>query len=111
VKRLCVEFDAETRNVLTADNLALDPSNPHLQDFIKLYEKHAGHPITLSKAHGGSDARFFAVKGIPVIMLRPDGTGAHADTETLSVDSLNQFYLLLEEYALKNAAPKHRSFD
>jgi succinyl-diaminopimelate desuccinylase len=103
VARLCAEFDAETKNVMTADNLALDTDNLHLQDFIKLYEKHTAHPITLSKAHGGSDARFFAAKGIPVIMLRPDGSGAHADEETLFLESLLRFYLLLEEYVVKTA--------
>ncbi len=103
VKSLCVKYGAQTQNVMLADNLALDPKNPYIKDFIKLYEKHAGQPISLSKAHGGSDARFFASQGIPVIMLRPNGSGAHADPETISLKSLDQFYLLLEEYTLVTA--------
>lgn len=103
IARLCAKHGAETKNVLLVDNLALDVDNPHLHDFIELYEKHAGQPITLSKAHGNSDARFFAARGIPVIMLRPDGSGAHSDHESLSLPSLEKFYLLLEDYILQSA--------
>ena len=73
---------------------------------MKLYERHLGVKVNLSKAHGGSDARFFSIKGIPVIMLRPDGTGAHSDNETLSLDSLDRFYALFEEFILKTAKIK-----
>ncbi len=105
VARLCVTYDAETQNMLLVKNLALDVDSPHLRDFIGLYEQHAGQAITYSKAHGNSDARFFAAQGIPVIMFRPDGFGAHSDHEGLSLASLQKFYGLLEAFIL--TAGKH----
>lgn len=98
---LCDTYDAEVHSLVTADNVALDTSHPHIQEFIELYEKHHGKPVTQSKAHGGSDARFFAALGIPVILIRPDGFGAHGDDETLSLPSLEKFYHLLEDYILQ----------
>ncbi len=103
VADLCAKYDAEIQNLMQADNWVLDTKDPAIKDFIKLYEKHAGQAVTLSKAHGGSDARFFSSKGIPVIMVRPDGAGAHADPETLSLSSLDKFYDLIEAYILTTA--------
>lgn len=101
--RLCQESDAEIQDVMFADNIVVDPDNSYIREFLKLYEQHAGRPITLGKAHGGSDARYFTSRGIPVIMLRPDGSGAHSDRETLSLSSLQKFYALMEDYILITA--------
>lgn len=103
VHKLCQKYDAEAHSVIVADSLNLDPGHSLIQDFLDIYEKHTSKPITLSKAHGGSDARFFAARDIPVILMRPDGSGAHGDDETLSVPSLERFYGLLEDYILRTA--------
>ncbi|MEI9914160.1 MAG: M20/M25/M40 family metallo-hydrolase [Candidatus Saccharibacteria bacterium] len=59
-----------------------------------------GSKVKLTRAHGSSDARFFAARGMPVIMLRPDGDGAHGDNEWISSDSIQKFYELLKAYIL-----------
>lgn len=106
VARICKKYAGSIKNILATESLTIDTSDPAIQDFIKLYEKHSQKPITFSKAHGGSDARFFAAKGIPVILIRPDGSGAHSDEETLDLKSLADFYNLLEEYILITAKIK-----
>lgn len=106
VDRICKHYGGHIRNLLEAGNVSISTNNKEMKAFIKLYEKHAGHPITFSKAHGGSDARFFVNKGTPVIMIRPDGYGAHGDTETIMLESLAKFYKLIEEFVLKTAKIK-----
>lgn len=110
IKELCNKYDAGTERAVIADNVSLDFDHPAIREFLTVYEKHVGRPITQSKAHGGSDARFFAAKGIPVILIRPDGAGAHGDNETLSLSSLEKFYALLEDYILYTASrTKHNA--
>lgn len=104
VKRLCRTHSAEVSNLLIGDDYQLDLKNSHVTSFVELYESHVGRPLTFGKAHGSSDARFFASKNIPVIMFRPDGGGAHSDNEHLSVSSLQKFYSVLEKYIFKTAA-------
>lgn len=103
LNRLLVEFDVEVLEVKDGDNYQLDLENSYVKSFLALYEKHAGKSIELTKAHGSSDARFFAARDIPVIMLRPDGGGAHGDDEWISKPSLEKFYKLLKEYILTTA--------
>lgn len=81
----------------------LDVTHPLVKHFIEMYGTHAGKKIELTKAHGSSDARFFSERGIPVIMLRPDGGGAHGDVEWLSLASYTAFYDLLKEYVVSVA--------
>lgn len=81
-------------------------TNKYTDELAKIYKKHSGKEMTYSKAHGSSDARFFSERGIPVIMMRPMGKGAHSDYESISISSLGKFYILLEEFTLKTAKIK-----
>lgn len=73
--------------------------------FIKKYEDvvHAqyGAPPRYALDHGSSDARFFAAKGIPVIMSQPNGDGLHGPEEWVSIPALQHYYNLLRAYVQK----------
>lgn len=103
IDKICDKYGGRIENVIEANSLKVNINDPAIQDFVAIYQKYHNQPITYSKAHGGSDARFFAAKGMPVIMIRPDGSGAHSDEETLDLASLGKFYELLEEFILKTA--------
>jgi succinyl-diaminopimelate desuccinylase len=47
-------------------------------------------------AHGGSDANFFADKGMNVILVRPHGGGQHADSEWINAEDLDRYYHVLK---------------
>lgn len=100
---LCKKYNGEILSAKDGDDYQLDLQNPHVETFIQLYEKNYDKPIMLEKAHGSSDARFFAEKNTPVVMFRPDGGNAHGDTEWVSRSSLKDFYSLLEQYVLEVA--------
>lgn len=89
---------------LSGDDYQLDMTKPLVKSFISLYEEVVGRPIKTMKAPGSSDARYFSASGIPVIMLRPEGHGAHGDNEWVSIEETDQFYKLLREFILKEAS-------
>lgn len=98
INGLILKYDGEITSEATASDYQLDQSNHYVTKFIEMYEKHIGYAHRPTKAYGSSDARYFTEKGIPVIMLRPDGGGAHGDEEWISISSLDKFYSLLTEY-------------
>lgn len=100
---LLSRYDGEILSVTEGSNFELDHQHPHIKRFTDLYEKHHGSELSFMTAHGSSDARFFTEKQIPVIMMRPDGGGAHGDNEWISKQSTAAFYELLKEYVLEVA--------
>lgn len=98
MQALLDKYDGEIVSTLQGDDYHLDTENPLVAKFINMYEQVAGGEIEQTVAFGSSDARFFAAKGIPVIMLRPDGGGSHGDSEWVSIESLGKYYDLLRDY-------------
>ncbi len=54
--------------------------------------------LTGAQSLGASDARFYAAAGMPVILTRPPGGGAHSDSEWISQKGFFQFYQVLERF-------------
>jgi len=96
-------YNGEITSTTSGSDYQLDITDPLVQQFIELYHQHAEKDISFTKAHGSSDARFFSQHNIPVIMLRPDGGGAHGDVEWISISSYSAFYALLKEYVTRVA--------
>ena len=103
IDRLLKKYDGKVQELIEGDDYQLDLSNGYVKSFIELYKKQSGQELNFTKAHGSSDARFFSALNIPVIMLRPDGGGAHGDNEWISIEGIEKFYQLLKEYILKTA--------
>lgn len=106
INKLLKAYQGVIIELMEGDDYQLDTTHPLVRDFIGLYQKHTGKTIELVKAHGSSDARFFSEKNIPVIMLRPDGGGAHGDNEWISVKGVEDFYKLLKDFVIKVATIK-----
>ncbi|HTK39934.1 MAG TPA: M20/M25/M40 family metallo-hydrolase [Patescibacteria group bacterium] len=98
IQSVCADFDAYILEQRRSEAFELDVENRFVSEFLEQYAQAIERQPQLSKAHGSSDARFFAAHGIPVIMLRPDGNGAHGDEEWLSLSSWEQFHRLLDGY-------------
>jgi len=47
---------------------------------------------------GASDGRFFADKGVPVIISQPDGANLHAPGEWVSIPALELYYHVIKDY-------------
>ncbi|MGB7950809.1 MAG: M20 family metallopeptidase [Candidatus Binatia bacterium] len=66
--------------------------------FLMVTEEITGKPVRLIREHGGSDARFIAQYGIPVMMSRPFVGNLHADDEWVDIASMEALYRIYERY-------------
>jgi len=57
------------------------------------------HEVEIVGQHGGSDARFFASKGIPAIEMGPKGNHWHGDDEYVDIDSIYNLENVLIDFA------------
>lgn len=62
-----------------------------------------GKEVTSQLAHGSSDARFFAQREIPTMMIKPNGGGSHSSKEWVDLDDLNDYCLALKRFIKKVA--------
>jgi succinyl-diaminopimelate desuccinylase len=85
----------ESRNVNT--------SQPAIKEFLDIAAQLHGRPITKTHSFGASDACYFADHGIPTIVMRPSGGGAHSDHEWIDKAELLKFYELIKTYVTKTA--------
>ncbi len=66
--------------------------------YLKVTEEITGQPVSLLREHGGSDARYIARYGIPVIMSRPFIGNLHTDNEWIDLESMETLYRIYERY-------------
>ncbi|MFQ5597997.1 MAG: M20 family metallopeptidase [Nitrospiria bacterium] len=93
---VCVIISAE------ATHLSPDPL------YQKITETVTGEPTERIKDHGGSDARFFAAYGIPVIMSRPIVGNLHGSNEWIDIKSLTTLYRIYEQFLLQKLKIRKR---
>ncbi len=72
--------------------------NTYVQDFTKVLESITGVTCAYAVQHGGSDGRFYAEKGIPVIEFGPTGNYWHGDEEYVEIASIHQLEEVLVAY-------------
>jgi succinyl-diaminopimelate desuccinylase len=92
------EIFLSTRTLIKS--IELDVGLPVIQEWIRIVSEQRGSDASNGYAlsFGASDARFFAAKGIPAIVTRPDGGGMHGEYEWIEETSLYQFYDCLRTY-------------
>lgn len=82
------------------DAMKTSPKNYFVTTYRAVVKKHTKKTCTLTKYHSACDARYFSALGIPVIIARPCGGGAHAKNEWISKDQLNTFSDILYKYLM-----------
>lgn len=101
-KMIALIEEAAGDEVRVEEVIAAEPS--HLAPdslFLEVAERHLGEKICLVRASGGSDARFIAQQGIPVVLARPLVGELHALNEWIEIDSMFCFYEVYREYILR----------
>jgi|TARA_B100000315_G_C14532977_1_gene567090 succinyl-diaminopimelate desuccinylase len=66
----------------------------------KITEEVTGKKAVFIRDDGGSDARYLAPRGIPVMMSRPIVGNLHAEDEWVDIDSMVLLYEIYERYLL-----------
>jgi succinyl-diaminopimelate desuccinylase len=75
-----------------------DLAHPLSQKFLAILEEQTGASLKTSVYPSTCDARFFAQLGIPVIVTRPVGDGAHGPDEWIDLESLAVFQEVLSQF-------------
>lgn len=84
--------------VIDAERVYLAPDHPDLLRFRDIWQQNLGRPIGVRADNGSSDAKWFAPLGIPILIMRTPGDGAHTDNEWLEVSALEPMYQTLVQY-------------
>jgi succinyl-diaminopimelate desuccinylase len=76
----------------------IDKNNYYLKQWVKTYEKAFGNKAQFYNAFGGSDARFFSAKKIPVVMCKPKCSDIHVVDEWCDLADLYKFRKLIVQW-------------
>jgi succinyl-diaminopimelate desuccinylase len=80
--------------IISAEPTLLSPDPLYQQ----ITQQITGHPAMLIREDGGSDARYIAAQGIPVLMSRPLVGNLHSEEEWIDIISMIKFYRIYEQY-------------
>jgi succinyl-diaminopimelate desuccinylase len=103
IEKIIQKSGAEIQTIARVEGVKVDLSNQYVANFMRLAEQIRGKPVECGRSYGASDAHYFAHKGIPTILIRPQGGGAHSDHEWIDSNGLYEFYQVLKEYVLQTA--------
>ena len=88
--------------------LMTDEKNPYVRKLKASAEKILGRNIRTHYEHGATDARYFSAMGIPAVLFKPLGFGAHSDNEHAIISSLKPYFEVLVDFAESAAASGRR---
>lgn len=77
-----------------------DKDNPSVQLLEKSIEKITQQKTAFIVKHGASDVRHFNVFSCPGVVFGPQGEGLHSDNEWVDIQSLSEYYAILENFIL-----------
>ncbi|MFT5129807.1 MAG: succinyl-diaminopimelate desuccinylase [Rhodothermales bacterium] len=80
--------------IISANPSALNPD----PEFLRIASKITGHPAQQIRESGGSDGRFFAAHGIPVIISRPEVGNLHDIDEWIDIPTMLVYHKMVAEY-------------
>lgn len=83
------------------DALSVSHKNTLIKNYCDIVKLKTGRPCLFQKYHSACDARFLSSKGIPTIITRPLGGGAHGENEWISVNELNLFSDILTNFLIE----------
>ncbi len=93
--RLSLGTAAEVMIAAEPTRLSPDPR------FVEITAEVTGLAPRLVRASGGSDARFFSARGIPVILSRPLVGNLHGSEEWIGIDSMLDYFEICRRYVLE----------
>jgi succinyl-diaminopimelate desuccinylase len=79
--------------ISTGAPLSIDMGNKYLKKWMQIIDKEE-----LEKEHGASDGRFFAQKGIDVIITKPNSSEPHIENEWIDINDLVLFKDKIKEW-------------
>lgn len=112
VKKFLAEIDKDahiTAIPVFEQAVEVAPTNKHLATFIDAFSEVTGKKVELIRRYASSDARHFAMYGIPCIEFGLSGNNLHADQEYVDLRSLQPFCATLQKFMQIVAAQRQTS--
>ncbi len=97
---LAKKYGADVEFLSEGEPFSTDLEHPLARKFIESVEEVIGE-VKTGKTHGATDGRFFAKRGIPVVMIYPEGGDIHGDGEWVSFSSLLRLYEIFKRFVSK----------
>ncbi|MGM0439125.1 MAG: M20 family metallopeptidase [Patescibacteria group bacterium] len=88
----------ELEKVVTGPSFKWNVNNKYFKKFFQIAKDRYGRKRRTAFSHGSSDARFFASKKIPTLVVKPKGGGHHGPNEWISKEDLERYYQVLKEF-------------
>jgi succinyl-diaminopimelate desuccinylase len=88
------EAEIDTRGRASA--LFTEQTHPEVVKLAQAIEAVTGCPAACADEHFASDARYYSKAGIAAVCFGPVGAGLHSHDEWVSIDSLEEYYHILE---------------
>ncbi|MHA2610257.1 MAG: M20 family metallopeptidase [bacterium JZ-2024 1] len=99
VERLVQAFPGLEWEILTrAEVVTAQPDNPYVQKYRRAVGEITGKTPRILREHGATDGRFFAEKGIPIVITYPVGSGIHTPNEWVNIPSLFTLYRIFQHF-------------
>lgn len=104
-RKLASEFgNIKIINKLIFKNYTFDTNSKYFLKFAEIAKAKFGIKVETIKTYGSTDARFFAEKKIPTLVISPVGGEHHGKDEWIDLDDLERYYKVLKEYVLAISA-------
>lgn len=109
VYKIAQQYDCNVDTHTFVEPVSSDIKNQFITDFratiASVLHKKPGD-INFCQSLGASDGRFFVKKGIPIIVSRPIGSGAHSEDEWIDESAFYQYYEVLRRFVEQHAIKK-----
>jgi len=106
IQKIIGQKGLELETIHQIDPITTDLKNPYVKAFLSHGMAINGQTLKKTMSLGASDANFFAARGIPTIISRPLGGGAHSSEEWIDTKSFVDFYKLIKSYVQDQARTK-----
>lgn len=98
LERLCAKVDAKLVINIQSKAVNHDIGAPCFEAWQATVKETIGREPGFSRSFGASDARYLVPAGIPTIITRPLGGGAHSGEEWISEKGFYDFYEVLRKF-------------
>lgn len=91
IEKICEKHKVDFETVVLAECMNVDSTMPQIKAFLKIAEEVINRKIDTCHSLGTTDARYFCAKGIPCVVIQPNGGGRHADNEWVDETGVKNF--------------------
>jgi len=103
LKKLGKMTGVQVEKIVAADMLDTNENNDYVKKLKISAEKVLKRKVRVNQEHGATDARYFFARGMPAVLFKALGAGAHSDTEHVVISSLQPYYKVLTDFVNKVA--------